>query len=170
MRASLRQLAAVTLLAFLIAAWGGVADADAARAGARSAALGQSSGTGGARQRLMESIVRAWSARLNARDNNGIAKLFSLPAIMIQGPYAYRLVNRRQIALWESELPCSGRIVSIAVKGRYATAVFVLGNRGPTRCDAPGARAGARFEIVDGKIVSWEQVPVPPVHPAATIA
>jgi hypothetical protein len=109
----------------------------------------------------MEAVVRAWSALLNRGDNAGIANLFSLPATIIQAPYIYRLVNRRQIALFEAGLPCSGRIVTITYSGRYATAVFVLGNRGSTRCDAPGTLAAARFEIVHGKIASWEQVGVP---------
>jgi hypothetical protein len=39
--------------------------------------------------------------------------------------------------------------------------VFRLGDRGKTSCDAPGTLAAARFEIVGGKIVRWEQVPVP---------
>ena len=47
------------------------------------------------------------------------------------------------------------------VEGRFATVVFRLGNRGATKCDAPGTLAAARFEIVDGKIVRWEQVPAP---------
>ena len=118
----------------------------------------------------MESVVRTWSMRLNAGDNKGVAQLFSLPATMIQAPFVYRLVNRHQIALCESGLPCSGRIVSIAVKGTYATAVFVLGKRPSKRCDAPGSLAAARFEIVAGKIVSWQQVPVPPGAAAATVA
>src|SRR5919204_3433621 len=33
----------------------------------------------------MRAIVREWSKRLNAGDNRGIAQLFSLPAIVIQG-------------------------------------------------------------------------------------
>ena len=52
-------------------------------------------------------------------------------------------------------------VVSVAIRGRYATVVFRLGDRGKTSCDAPGTLAAARFEIVDGKIVRWEQVPVP---------
>jgi hypothetical protein len=166
---SLRLAAALSLLTCLIAVWLCVPGAGAARAGARAAETGAPTGRT-ARERLMGSVVRAWSARLNAGDNAGIAKLFSLPATIIQAPYVYRLVSRRQIALWESGLPCSGTIVSIAYNGRYATAVFVLGNRGATRCDAPGALAAARFEIVDGKIVSWQQVPVPPKHVSGTVA
>ena len=39
--------------------------------------------------------------------------------------------------------------------------VFLLADRGKTACDAPGTLAAALFEIVNGKIVSWEQIPVP---------
>ena len=124
-----------------------------------------------ARERGMEKVVRAWSARLNAGDNAGIARLFSLPAVLIQGPYVYRLVTRHQVALWHSGLPCSGRIVSITYRGRFATVVFRLGNRGATRCDQPGSLAAARFEIVGGKIASWQQVMVPAQQaPAGPVA
>jgi hypothetical protein len=119
----------------------------------------------------MKALVRSWSARLNAGDNAGVARLFALPAVMIQGPYEYRLTKRAQVATWHAGLPCSGHVISIAVSGRYATAVFKLGNRKTSRCDAPGTLAAARFTIVGGKIVAWEQVPVPspqtPSGPAA---
>ena len=115
-----------------------------------------------AQQRQMKAIVRAWTKRLNAGDNAGVARLFSLPATIIQGPYVYRLTTRAQIARWHAGLPCSGRILSIAYRGNFATAVFRLANRGSHPCDAPGTLAAARFKIVDRKIASWEQVAVPP--------
>ncbi len=119
------------------------------------------------RVQRMESVVRAWSARLNANDNAGIARLFNVPALIVQGPDAYRLPTRALVAKWFSLLPCSGRILSIGVSGRYATATFRLGNRGSSPCDAPGVLAAARFEIVNGKITSWEQVPVATQKPPA---
>jgi hypothetical protein len=103
----------------------------------------------------MRAVVHAWSARLNAGDNAGLARLFSVPTVVVQGQYAYRLSTRKEIAAWYAGLPCSGRIVSISVHGRYATAVFRLGNRGSTKCDGPGTLAAARFEIVGGKIRAW---------------
>ena len=118
----------------------------------------------------MASVILQWSARLNANDNAGIAQLYAVPALIVQGPYAYKLVNRHQIALWYSELPCAGHVTRIIFNGRYATAVFRLANRGKTRCDAPGALAAARFEIVNGKIVSWVQVAVPPKSGSAPVA
>ncbi len=115
----------------------------------------------------MKAVVHEWSVKLNAGDNAGVARLFALPTIVIQGPYAYRLRTRKQVALWHSGLPCSGRILSIAIHGRYADAVFRLGDRrGSSPCDAPGTLAAARFEIVEGKIVAWEQIPVPTKQPA----
>jgi hypothetical protein len=122
----------------------------------------------------MKAVVREWDARLNARDNAGLALLFALPALLIQGPDTFRLTTHAEVAEWFSGLPCAGQIVSIAVRGRAATAVFRLANRGPIACDAPGTLAAARFEIVGGKIASWEQVPVPAQPksktPAAPIA
>ena len=129
--------------------------------GASAAVAASPTQSSTARERQMRAVVHAWSARLNAGDNAGVARLFSVPALVIQGPYAYRLRTRAQVALWHSGLPCSGRVVSVTIRGRYATAVFRLGDRGKTSCDAPGTLAAARFEIVDGKIVRWEQVPVP---------
>jgi hypothetical protein len=132
-----------------------------AASGARTARSAAPSPAVQARERRMKAVVRRWSARLNAGDNEGVARLFSVPALMIQGSYAYRLRSREQIAQWHSGLPCSGEIVSIAIKGRFATAVFRLGDRGASACDAPGELVAARFEIVDGRIVVWQQVPLP---------
>ena len=47
----------------------------------------------------MKAVVRAWSANLNAGNNAAEARLFSLPALMIQGPYGYRLTTAAQIVM-----------------------------------------------------------------------
>lgn len=107
-------------------------------------------------------VVRAWSARLNAYDNAGAARLFARPAVFVQGGAALRLVTSSDIALWHSLLPCAGRIVSITVKGETATAVFILANGKHRRCDAPGQKAAAVFRVRHGKILTWAQIPVPP--------
>src|SRR4051812_43583193 len=110
----------------------------------------------------MRTIVREWSKHLNSGQNRALAQLFSTPAIVVQGGNAYRLVNAAQVALYFEGLPCSGKVVSVTIQGRFATAVFVLGNDRPgRRCDAPGQQAAAKFEIVKGKIRLWQQVPVP---------
>ncbi len=115
----------------------------------------------------MRAVVRAWSANLNAGRNAAEARLFSLPVTMVQGQYGYRLTTPAQVAAWHAALPCSGKVVSIRVRGRYATAVFRLGNRKTSKCDAPGTLAAARFTIVRGKITAWQQVPPPPQSPVA---
>jgi hypothetical protein len=112
-------------------------------------------------------VVRAWSARLNAYDNAGVARLFSHPATFAQGGAVLRLETSADIALWHRLLPCAGRIVSIDVNGDRATAVFLLANGKNRRCDAPGVRAAAVFRIRNGKIRAWTQIPVPPQDPAA---
>jgi len=114
-----------------------------------------------ASHREMSAIVHAWSDRLNAGDYAGIAQLFALPALIVQPPYEYRLTTRHQVAIWHSLLPCSGTVLSIAYRSRFATAVFKLGNRRGNKCDQPGGVAAARFEIVGGKIRSWVQIAVP---------
>ena len=106
-------------------------------------------------------VVRAWSDRLNAYDNAGVARLFATPAVFVQGGSVLRLETRADIALWHRLLPCAGRIVSVTVKGEYATAVFVLADGKHRRCDAPGQKAAAIFRVRNGKIVSWVQIPVP---------
>ena len=67
----------------------------------------------------MKAVVRAWSARLDAGDNAGLARLFRVPVLMTQGSYVFRLVTRSQVARWHSTLPCSGHIVSITVRGPH---------------------------------------------------
>jgi hypothetical protein len=114
----------------------------------------------------LKAVVRAWSTNLNAGNNAAEARLFSLPALMIQGGFVYKLVTKSQVARWHAALPCSGKILSITVRGNFATAVFRLGNRTTSRCDAPGTIAAARFRIVRGRIRVWEQVP-PPSAPVA---
>ena len=117
------------------------------------------------RQQTMRRVVRTWSRLLNAGDNAGIARLFRVPAIFAQQGMAYRLTTAAQVVMWHEGLPCAGRVTSIRITGTFATVVFVLGNRKGSKCDAPGQQAAARFKIVRGKIVVWEQVPVP-VEPA----
>lgn len=119
----------------------------------------------------MKHIVRQWSTRLNAYDNDGVAHLFARPAAIIQDGMILRLRNYADLAEWHSGLPCAGQLTSMRVKGKYVTAVFTL-TRGPHRpCPAAGQRAAAMFSIVHGKITGWAQVPVPdadvPSGPAA---
>lgn len=106
-------------------------------------------------------VVRAWSARLNAYDNTGVARLFARPAAILQGGAVYQLRTYDDIARWHRSLPCAGRIVSITVEGQDATVVFALRSGRNRRCDAPGQKVAAVFRVSGGKIRAWAQVPVP---------
>jgi hypothetical protein len=110
----------------------------------------------------MKAVVRAWTANLNAGNNAAEARLFSLPVVisLMEGPYGCLCLTRAEVAQFHAELLCSVKIVSIRVRGRYATAVFGgPGDRETSKCDAPrGALTGVRFTITRGKITGWQQV------------
>ena len=106
--------------------------------------------------------MRAWSAALNTDDNAAAGQLFAPGALITQGGAIYELRGPADAARWTASLPCSGHIVDVQVRQETVTAVFILGNRALSRCDAPpGTKAAARFTIRGGKIVGWEQLPVP---------
>jgi limonene-1,2-epoxide hydrolase len=113
-------------------------------------------------------IVRAWSAALNRNDNAAAARLFAPNARIIQGPLDARLTTPQLALAFNASLPCAGRITRITVKGDRATATFVLGHRPKHTCSATkGEKAAAVFVVRNGKIVLWEEVPVPAGAPPA---
>ena len=76
----------------------------------------------------------------------------------MEGPYGCWCLTPAQVARFHAQLLCSVKIVSIKVRGRYATAVFRLGDRETSKCDSPGGSLTAvRFTIVRGKITVWQQ-------------
>jgi limonene-1,2-epoxide hydrolase len=113
-----------------------------------------------ARPATPAAVVRAWSAALERDDNEAAASLFAKNAVVSQNGLSLVLFSHRIAVLWNSGLPCTGRIVRITVKKNVADAIFVLGNRHSSKCDAPGARARAAFTVRNGKIVRWAQLPV----------
>ncbi len=127
-----------------------------------SGASGQGSGAPSADPAELEAVVRAWSAALNAGDNAGAADLFARGALVIQGGISFRLPDAATAARWNADLPCSGTITSLDVDGDVVIAVFALGDRPTSPCDAPpGTPAAAAFLIEGGKIAVWQQIPVP---------
>ena len=113
--------------------------------------------------------MRAWSAALNAGDNDGAARLFAKNAEVVQAGTVTKLKSFDDALHWNSALPCSGRIVSIKSRGDTARATFLLGNRKTSQCDGPGQRATAIFRIRDGKIVLWHQTATVPGPPPPTV-
>lgn len=110
----------------------------------------------------MRAVVRAWNANANAENNVAAARLFSRPSLisLMAAPYGCYCLTLADVVQFHLLLPCSAKIVSIKVRGRYATAVFGrLGNRPFTKCDEPGgALTGVRFTIMRGKITVFKQV------------
>ena len=103
-------------------------------------------------------VVRAWSHALNTGNDKAAGALFARNALTVQGAFIFRLRTSKSAVLWNSGLPCSGEIVRLRVKGNVATATFVLGHRKGHKCGAPGQLAAAKFTVVRGKIIRWEQV------------
>jgi limonene-1,2-epoxide hydrolase len=106
-------------------------------------------------------VARAWSRALNANDNERAARLFATNARVLQPGVDVRLTSHRLAVAFNDALPCAGRIVSVSVRGNRATATFVLGRRPKHRCTGVGQKAAALFVVERGKIVRWQQVPVP---------
>jgi hypothetical protein len=108
----------------------------------------------------MKAVVRAWNANLYAGNNAAQARLFSLPAViaLMGGPVGCYCLTSAEVVRFHERLVCSNKIVSIKVRGRYATAVLRLGDEATSKCDAPGALAGVRFTIVRGKITVLKQM------------
>lgn len=126
----------------------------------------------------MKAVVRDWTANLNAGNNAAEARLFSLPALIssLDGPYGCTCTTPAEVIEFHALVLCSSKIVSITVRGRYATAV--LGSprdRQTSKCDAPpGSLTAVRFTIVRGKITAWEQTwfkpPGGPVYRSRALA
>ncbi|HXY80447.1 MAG TPA: nuclear transport factor 2 family protein [Gaiellaceae bacterium] len=106
-------------------------------------------------------VVRAWSKALNANDNRAAGELFARNARVVQGPLDAVLPTQALAVVFNSSLPCAGRIVAMTVKGERVVATFVLGHRPKHTCDGPGQKAAALFVVHEGRIVLWEQVAVP---------
>ena len=112
-----------------------------------------------------ESAVRTWSEELNAGDNEAAASLFAPGAKVIQGGRVLTLATHADAIAWNAALPCAGKIVALESEGDTATATFVLSDRATSRCDGPGERAKAVFQVHEGKIVLWHQLERPAREP-----
>ena len=158
---TLLVLAAAALLVLLDGCTQGAETQGApARTGAAGGVTGPPAPTTDPRR--MEAVVRAWSKALNAGDDAAAARLFALPATIVQGDRVDRYADYGALAAWHALLPCSGTIVSLRLEDDRALAVFELGDRAGSTCDAPaGTPAAAEFVFRDGLLVAWRRAPVP---------
>jgi hypothetical protein len=86
----------------------------------------------------LEAVVRAWSAALNAGDNEAAADLFAPGALIVQAGVAVRLPDHATAVQWNASLPCSGTIIDIDidVARGIVVATFALGDRSTGPCNA----------------------------------
>jgi hypothetical protein len=164
-------LLVVTLVITLLGGACGADDSDDDSAPAAPAATTSShngpSDAGPSSEQTAVSVVKAWSAALNAGDNEAAAALFAPNARVVQGAGAIPLIDQDAARRFNEALPCSGRVLDLTLEGDVVTAVFELGNRDTSLCDAPpGTIAAAEFVIRSGKIVAWQVVPVPAENPS----
>jgi limonene-1,2-epoxide hydrolase len=118
-------------------------------------------GCGGRAAPSAEDTARAWSAALNASDDEAAAKLFAPDTEIIQNGEIV-LQTHRDAVRWNAGLPCGGHITRvIRQRKNQVLVVFTLTQRPGHRCDAPGIKAAAVFRVEHGKIVLWRQT-VPP--------
>jgi hypothetical protein len=106
-----------------------------------------------------DSVVRAWNQAVLAEDNEAAAELFAPGARIVQAGQAFTLETTADAYRFNAGLPCAAEIVAIEEQGETVTATFVLSDRETSRCDGPGAEVTVIFEIRDGKIVLWQQLP-----------
>ena len=106
-------------------------------------------------------VVRAWSQALNRNDNSGAALLFAQNARIIQAPVIDVRVTFQMAIAFHDGLPCGGTLVAMERHGNRVVATFRLKERPQHHCASIGQKAAAAFTVRRGKIVRWEQVPVP---------
>ncbi len=107
-------------------------------------------------------VVRAWTEALNAGDNEAAGALFAPDAFAVQGGRRIPLPDLAAATRFTASLPCSGVIIDLTASDDVVTAVFELGHRATSQCDAPpGTLAAAAFLVEDGSIRGWRTVPVP---------
>jgi limonene-1,2-epoxide hydrolase len=125
------------------------------------AAAGSGAATAAGQAAPPAQVVRAWSHALNLNRNAAAGALFARNARVVQPGVDAVLTSRALATAFNASLPCAGKIIAIRVTGSTALATFVLGHRPQHKCDAPGGKAAAVFVVRNGKIVLWQQVPVP---------
>ena len=106
-------------------------------------------------------VARAWSKALNANHNAAAAKLFAQNARVVQPGVDVRLSSRALAVAFNDALPCAGRIVAMHGERQSRDGNLRARPAAEAPLRRPGAKAAAVFTVRNGKIVRWQQVPVP---------
>jgi len=104
-------------------------------------------------------VVESWSQAINASDDETAAGLFAPDALVIQDGRRTTLEGETEALAFNSALPCGGKITKTSIDGDEVTATFTLTRRPGHMCDGTGEAAVAVFQIADGKITLWHELP-----------
>jgi limonene-1,2-epoxide hydrolase len=104
-------------------------------------------------------VVESWSQAINASDDETAAGLFAPDAVVIQEGRRTTLEGEAEALAFNSALPCGGKITKTSIDGTEVTATFTLTRRPGHMCDGTGQAAVAVFQISDGKITLWHELP-----------
>ena len=104
-------------------------------------------------------VVESWSQAINASDDETAAALFAPDAVVIQDGRRTTLNGEAEALAFNSALPCGGKITKTSIDGDEVTATFTLTRRPGHMCDGTGEAAVAVFQIADGKITLWHELP-----------
>jgi hypothetical protein len=117
------------------------------------------SGCGGSASRDPEAVVDTWSQALDGGDDEAAAKLFAPGAVVIQDGRRTTLATQADALAFNASLPCGAKVTGKTADGSKVTADFTLTRRPGHMCDGTGEPAVTVFEISDGKITLWHQLP-----------
>jgi hypothetical protein len=140
-----------------------------------SATAGAGGGSGAAATerpvtRREEAVIRGWADTLRHGHVARAARYFALPFEWSNGTPLVRFSTRAQAELFNRELPCGARVVSLRRSpDGYVIATFRLTERpGPGSCGSgTDALAYTAFRIRHGRIVQWIRVPDASTTPSA---
>jgi hypothetical protein len=116
-------------------------------------------GCGGSGTQDPEAVVDSWSQALNGGDDEAAAKLFAPGAVVIQDGRRTTLATEADALAFNASLPCGAKVTGKKTDGSEVTANFTLTRRPGHMCDGTGEPAVTVFEISDGKITLWHQLP-----------
>lgn len=123
------------------------------------ALLALAAGCGGSTAQDPEAVVDSWSQAINGGDDTAAAKLFAPGAVVIQDGRRSTLATEADALAFNASLPCGSKVTGKKTDGSEVTATFTLTRRPGHMCDGTGEAAVTVFEISDGKITLWHQLP-----------
>jgi hypothetical protein len=106
-------------------------------------------------------VVDSWSQALSGGDDAAAAKLFAKGAVVVQGGRRTTLAGEEEALSFNASLPCGAKVVKKVTKGEEVTATFTLTRRPGHMCDGTGESAVTVFQVSDGKITLWHELPSP---------